>query len=128
MVNIPLMRQIELLEGMTVSDAETGEVACRSRACAVSGITQVVTSRVVMAAPGMFCLPFIMKAMEKKAWFRSRPALHGPFQVAGVGCFLLFMVPFACALFPRMSRSRQSTCDKKTRRRIHSCKLSTKTK
>merc|ERR1711973_169062 len=45
MVNIPLMRQIELLEGMTVSDAETGEV---------------VTSRVVMAAPGMFCLPFIM--------------------------------------------------------------------
>merc|ERR1712107_915464 len=56
---------------------------------------------VVMAAPGMFCLPFIMKAMEKKAWFRSRPALHGPFQVAGVGCILLFMVPFACALFPQ---------------------------
>jgi len=100
-VNIPLMRQIELLEGMTVSDAETGEVACRSRVCAVSGITQVVTSRVVMAAPGMFCLPFIMKQMEKKPWFKSRPALHAPFQVMGVGCFLLFMVPFACALFPQ---------------------------
>merc|ERR1719222_1685232 len=82
LVNIPLMRQIELLEGMTVSDAETGEVACRSRVCAVSGITQVVTSRVIMAAPGMFCLPFIMK-------------------VLGVGCFLMFMVPFACALFPQ---------------------------
>merc|ERR1712210_281291 len=81
LVNIPLMRQIELLEGMTVSDAETGEVACRSRVCAVSGITQVVTSRVIMAAPGMFCLPFIMKQMEKKPWFKSRPAIHGPFQV-----------------------------------------------
>ena len=85
---------------------------------------QVVTSRVIMAAPGMFCLPFIMKVsnnicknvlsfinchfiihklslsiviiifmiyhhahhdhfqqMEKKPWFKSRPALHGPFQV-----------------------------------------------
>merc|ERR1719411_2304140 len=109
---------------MTVSDAETGEVACRSRACAVSGITQVVTSRVVMAAPGMFCLPFIMKHMEKKAWFKSRPALHGPFQVLGVGCFLLFMVPFACALFPQNVeitselRLPQTTFDKKTQWRI----------
>merc|ERR1719430_2927693 len=80
MVNIPLMRQVELLEGSTVLD-ESGEVACRSRVCAVSGISQVVTSRVVMAAPGMFCLPFIMKQMEKKPWFKSRPALHAPFQV-----------------------------------------------
>lgn len=99
-VNIPLMRQVELMEGITVFD-ESGDVACRSRVCAVSGISQVVTSRVVMAAPGMFCLPFVMKAMEKKPWFKSRPAIHGPFQVLGVGCFLLFMVPFACALFPQ---------------------------
>ena len=64
--------------------------------------------------------------MEKKPWFKSRPAIHGPFQVPlllltllsgtksaedmediftcqvlGVGCFLMFMVPFACALFPQ---------------------------
>merc|ERR1719430_2404357 len=88
-VNIPLMRQVELMEGITVTDS-SGEVACQSKVCAVSGISQVVTSRVVMAAPGMFCLPFVMKAMEKKPWFKSRPALHGPFQVMGVGCFLLF--------------------------------------
>merc|ERR1719341_42600 len=60
-----------------------------------------VASRVIMAAPGMFCLPFIMKQMERKPWFKSRPAIHGPFQVLGVGCFLMFMVPFACALFPQ---------------------------
>jgi len=100
-VNIPLMRQIELVEGISVMDAETGEVVCRSRVCAVSGITQVVASRVAMAAPGMFCLPFIMKQMEKKPWFKARPALHAPFQVTGVGCFLLLMVPLACAIFPQ---------------------------
>jgi len=100
-VNIPLMRQIELIEGITVFDSESGDAACKSKVCAVSGISQVVISRVTMAAPGMFCLPFIMQKMEQKHWFKSRPSLHGPFQVLGVGCFLLFMVPFACALFPQ---------------------------
>jgi hypothetical protein len=49
----------------------------------------------------MLLLPIVMERMERKAWFRSRTVLHAPFQVLGVGCFLLFMVPFACALFPQ---------------------------
>jgi len=99
-VNIPLMRQQELLEGISMTD-ETGEVACYSRTCAVAGISKVVISRVAMAAPGMFCLPVIMQKMEKKPWFKSRPVLHAPFQVLGVGCFLLVMVPMACSIFPQ---------------------------
>ena len=47
-----------------------------------------------MAAPGMFALPVIMERMEKQSWFKSRPVLHAPFQVLGVGCFLLFMACF----------------------------------
>ena len=54
-----------------------------------------------MAAPGMFALPVIMERMEKQSWFRSRPVLHAPFQVLGVGCFLLFMVPTACSIWPQ---------------------------
>ena len=54
-----------------------------------------------MAAPGMFALPIIMERMEKQSWFRSRPVLHAPFQVLGVGCFLLFMVPTACSIWPQ---------------------------
>ena len=51
-----------------------------------------------MAAPGMFALPVIMERMERLSWFRARPALHPPFQVLGVGCFLLVMVLIlACA-------------------------------
>jgi hypothetical protein len=42
---------------------------------------QVVFSRISIAAPGMFFLPFIMEKMEKKSWFKSRPFLHAPFQV-----------------------------------------------
>ena len=101
-VNIPLMRQKELLEGVDLTTAEKpDEKLCQSKYAATKGIGQVVVSRNVMMAPGMFFLPFIMKSMEKRAWFMKRPALHAPFQVAGVGCFLLFMVPAACAIFPQ---------------------------
>ena len=99
-VNIPLMRQQEILEGMNLTD-EAGEVACYSRACAVDGISKVVASRISMAAPGMFALPVIMQRMERLAWFRARPALHAPFQVLGVGCFLMVMVPTGCSIWPQ---------------------------
>ena len=99
-VNIPLMRQQELMEGMTLTD-EKGEVACLSKSCAKDGISKVVMSRISMAAPGMFALPVIMERMERLSWFRSRPSLHPPFQVMGVGCFLLFMVPTACSIWPQ---------------------------
>ena len=62
---------------------------------------QVVISRISMAAPGMFALPVIMEKMEKQSWFKTRPVLHAPFQVMGVGCFLLFMVPTACSIWPQ---------------------------
>jgi len=99
-VNIPLMRQVELMEGITVTDPN-GEVACKSKAAAKEGISQVVLSRVIMAAPGMFFLPFIMEKLETKTWFKSRPVIHAPFQVLGVGCFLVLMVPIGCSIYPQ---------------------------
>ncbi|XP_023346028.1 sideroflexin-2 [Eurytemora carolleeae] len=99
-VNIPLMRQNELINGIAIYD-EQGNRAGTSKLAAKIGISQVVSSRIVMAAPGMLVLPLIMEKMERKHWFKSRSYLHAPFQVGGVGCFLLVMVPFACALFPQ---------------------------
>lgn len=99
-INIPLMRQNELMNGIAIYD-EKGERAGSSKLAAKIGISQVVTSRICMAAPGMMMLPIIMERMERLPWFKSRTKLHAPFQVAGVGCFLLFMVPLACAFFPQ---------------------------
>uniref|UniRef100_A0A1L8E039 Sidoreflexin n=2 Tax=Nyssomyia neivai TaxID=330878 RepID=A0A1L8E039_9DIPT len=99
-VNIPLMRQNELIQGIEVSD-EDGNIVGKSRVAAVKGISQVVLSRITMAAPGMLILPVIMEKLEKIAWFRRMHILHAPFQTFAVGCFLSFMVPTACALFPQ---------------------------
>lgn len=99
-VNIPLMRQNELKSGIDVED-ENGNVVGKSRLAAASGITQVVVSRITMAAPGMIILPVIMERLERQKWFNRLSILHAPFQVMMVGCFLIFMVPTACGLFPQ---------------------------
>uniref|UniRef100_G3NFA2 Sidoreflexin n=1 Tax=Gasterosteus aculeatus aculeatus TaxID=481459 RepID=G3NFA2_GASAC len=63
-VNVPMMRQQEILNGIAVTD-ENGNKLGHSTKAAVKGITQVVVSRITMAAPGMIILPIIMQRMEK---------------------------------------------------------------
>ncbi|KAL0964696.1 hypothetical protein UPYG_G00327710 [Umbra pygmaea] len=99
-VNIPMMRQQELLNGIAVTD-ENGNKLGHSKKAAVKGITQVVISRVTMAAPGMIILPIIMQRLEKYKFMQRITFLHGPLQVMMVGGFLVFMVPAACSLFPQ---------------------------
>lgn len=107
-VNIPLMRQNELKNGIEVVD-EHGNVVGKSRLAALTGITQVVASRITMAAPGMIILPVIMQRLEKINWFNKFKILHAPFQVMAVGCFLIVMVPTACGLFPQRASLSSST-------------------
>ncbi|XP_072177449.1 sideroflexin-2-like [Diadema setosum] len=101
-VNIPMMRQQELMNGIVIYDDNGNEVG-RSKKAAVNGISKVVFSRIFMAAPGMCLLPVVMERLIKYPWFNRVPALHAPFQVLAVGCFLVFMTPCACALFPQKS-------------------------
>lgn len=84
-INIPLMRQNEILHGIDIYD-ENGNNVGKSRMAAVKGICQVVVSRIVMCAPGMLILPMIMESLEKFKAFRRVSVLHGPFQVVAVGC------------------------------------------
>uniref|UniRef100_A0A1B6K4H5 Sideroflexin n=1 Tax=Homalodisca liturata TaxID=320908 RepID=A0A1B6K4H5_9HEMI len=99
-VNIPLMRQNELIYGIDVSD-ENGNIIGESRLAAVKGISQVVLCRIIMCAPGMNILPIIMKRLEQNDKFRAATWSHAPFQTLMVGGFLLFMVPFACSIWPQ---------------------------
>ncbi|PAA71111.1 hypothetical protein BOX15_Mlig020183g4, partial [Macrostomum lignano] len=103
LVNLPLMRQAELLQGVQVKD-ENGNQVGTSRYAACKGIGQVVTSRITIAAPGMLVTPFIMDRLETARWFaRRRAVLDAPLQTLFIGSFLLFMVPTGCAIFPQNS-------------------------
>lgn len=99
-VNIPMMRQQELIQGICVKDRNQNELGHSQRAAAV-GIAQVVISRITMAAPGMILLPVIMERLERLHLMKKVKVMHAPLQVLLCGCFLLFMVPVACGLFPQ---------------------------
>ncbi|XP_043568987.1 sideroflexin-2 isoform X1 [Chiloscyllium plagiosum] len=99
-VNIPMMRQQEIISGIAVTDENDNQLG-KSRNAAVKGITQVVISRVTMAAPGMIILPIMMEHVERYPFMQRIKFFHAPLQVMLVGCFLIFMVPAACSLFPQ---------------------------
>lgn len=83
-VNIPLMRQNELIEGVSCQDAHGNEIG-KSKIAAAKGISQVTLSRILMAAPGMLVLPVIMQKLERYPWFKRLSILHAPFQTLAVG-------------------------------------------
>uniref|UniRef100_M3YMG5 Sideroflexin-1 n=5 Tax=Mustelinae TaxID=169418 RepID=M3YMG5_MUSPF len=101
-INIPLMRQRELKVGIPVTD-ENGNRLGESANAAKQAITQVVVSRILMAAPGMAIPPFIMNTLEKKAFLKRFPWMSAPIQVGLVGFCLVFATPLCCALFPQKS-------------------------
>lgn len=80
-----MMRQNELVHGIEVQD-EDGNIVGKSRLAAVKGITEVVVSRITMAAPGMLLLPLIMERLERIPSFKRMTLLHAPFQTMAVGC------------------------------------------
>ncbi|XP_047468636.1 sideroflexin-2-like [Penaeus chinensis] len=110
-INIPLMRQNEIQKGITVCDDKGNELG-ESKLAAVKGITQVVVSRIIMAAPGMTILPLVMERLEKQAWLRRNPRLNAPFQTLTCGLILTFMTPTACSLFNQKCSLSTSTLSK----------------
>ncbi|KAF6281323.1 sideroflexin 1 [Rhinolophus ferrumequinum] len=92
----------ELKVGIPVTD-ENGNRLGESAHAARQAITQVVVSRILMAAPGMAIPPFIMNTLEKKAFLKRFPWMSAPIQVGLVGFCLVFATPLCCALFPQKS-------------------------
>ncbi|KAJ6669124.1 hypothetical protein lerEdw1_007933, partial [Lerista edwardsae] len=90
----------ELINGVMVMDENDNPLG-ESRKAAIKGITEVVVSRITMAAPGMILLPIVMERLEKYPFMKKIQVLHAPLQTVFVGVLLVFMVPIACALFPQ---------------------------
>ncbi|KAL3870308.1 hypothetical protein ACJMK2_038384 [Sinanodonta woodiana] len=97
-VNIPLMRQSEIVNGVPVYD-KSGKKITESRYAAVKGISQVILSRILMCSPGMILLPVLMEKLEKTAWLQRNRVINPPLQILLSGVTLIVMVPVGCAVF-----------------------------
>lgn len=101
-VNIPLMRQSEIKNGIPVMD-ENGEKLGISKSAAKQAVGMTVLSRIIMAMPGMSIPPLIMNQLEKKSFMKRMPWLASPLQIGMVGFILVFATPLCCAIFPQTS-------------------------
>mmetsp|Transcript_9221 Transcript_9221/g.26984 ORF Transcript_9221/g.26984 Transcript_9221/m.26984 type:complete len:225 (-) Transcript_9221:428-1102(-) len=99
-VNIPLMRQREVIEGIDVQDA-TGKTIGKSKEAAKESLRQVVPSRILMAMPAMFVPPVVMERLERTALLRRMPILKAPCTVLLTGMMLSLSTPLCCAIFPQ---------------------------
>lgn len=101
-VNIPMMRSQEIQNGIGISLTDGTEVG-KSGNAAVAAISQVIPSRVAMAAPAMFLTPVVMAFAEKTAFVIKNPWVKAPATVFLTGLALTFSTPLACALFKQQA-------------------------
>eukprot|EP00124_Ichthyophonus_hoferi_P001712 Ihof_evm6s97 gene=Ihof_evmTU6s97 len=99
-VNIPLMRQRELVNGITVSTEDEVPIG-NSKTAARSAVGQVVPSRILMATPGLVLPAIAMASLSKRPLLAKNPWLGAPITVALAGACLIFSTPLCCALFPQ---------------------------
>ncbi|XP_065882953.1 sideroflexin-1-like [Dysidea avara] len=119
-INIPMIRQKEIREGIDIKDSEGNELG-KSKVAAKKAISQVVLSRIAMAGPSMMLTPVIMEVLEKKTTILKRwPVFNAPIQIFFVGFFLAFATPMCCAIFPQQSSISVSKLEKEVQSTIPS--------
>lgn len=96
-INIPIMRNQELMEGIRIFNDKEKEVGY-SKIAARSATAQVVFSRIIMAIPSLLLTPIILQGMANRCML-VKPWVE-PVAATGIcGLILTFATPLACALF-----------------------------
>ena len=103
-INIPLMRQNEIKEGVRVS-AEEGEICGKSRRAAIMAIFQTFIGRTIISLPSMFLCPLIYTRLLKRFPLLSKKKSL-TILIPGVltGIFYLPGIPLGCSAFPQTAR------------------------
>ena len=119
-VNIPLMRQRELIDGVDVKVDDN--VIGKSAVAAKQAVMQVIPSRILMATPGMIIPPLLMNSLEKTAVLRANPVLKAPLTVLLTGLCLTFSTPMCCAIYSQESTIPTSVLEEDLQVRIRELK------
>ena len=101
-INIPLMRQSELINGVPVMDEEGNRLGL-SKTAARQAVMLTVVSRISMTLPCMGIAPIIMNYLDRKSFMKRMPWLASPIQIGLIGLILVFATPLCCAIFPQAS-------------------------
>ena len=102
-INIPLMRQNEIKEGVRVS-TEEGAYCGNSRRAAMLGIFQTFLGRLVFASPSFILAPIMYTRLIKHfPIFYTKKSLSALVQGMLTGLLYFPSIPLGCSLFPQKS-------------------------
>eukprot|EP01135_Chromosphaera_perkinsii_P004777 Nk52_evm8s296 gene=Nk52_evmTU8s296 len=97
-VNVFLMRQKELREGIAIQDSEGNERG-KSKIAGFNALSQVAASRVCISTPALTIPPIIGTFLERR--FSLSPRAMVFVNVTTVSLMLMTALPFAIGLFPQ---------------------------
>eukprot|EP00090_Calanus_glacialis_P047212 TRINITY_DN966_c0_g1_i1.p1 TRINITY_DN966_c0_g1~~TRINITY_DN966_c0_g1_i1.p1 ORF type:complete len:321 (-),score=104.09 TRINITY_DN966_c0_g1_i1:445-1407(-) len=118
-LNIPLMRRLELQDGIMLETKE-GELVGTSKIAAKEGIGMVTVSRIAMAMPGMVLIPLVMNKLETQGLFKKYPKANAPLQIVLVGLILTFATPLCCAIFEQKASIKPTALEQELQDKIKS--------
>uniref|UniRef100_H3A105 Sidoreflexin n=1 Tax=Latimeria chalumnae TaxID=7897 RepID=H3A105_LATCH len=104
-VNIPMMRQQEILSGITVIDDNGNELGNSRKKAERDGTGARILKRTLCYLEGMWSSNLICTSLLKHNLLQRIKFLHGPLQVLLVGCLNGFYVPDGVFLSPLPLRS-----------------------
>ncbi|RDD41978.1 Sideroflexin-1 [Trichoplax sp. H2] len=88
-INIPMMRQKELSEGILVKDKDGTSIGYSKNSYSTYLSYLLVLS------------PIVMNFLDKKPSIQRMPYVRAPIQILLTGILLTFMTPACCAIFPQ---------------------------
>ncbi|XP_024942545.1 sideroflexin-2 isoform X2 [Cephus cinctus] len=90
MVNLPIMRQREIIRGIPISPKDQESMAImNSKIASIKAISECVICRIVMAAPGMILIPVIMNRIKPYCFYQLRPWIRFPVEISLCGALQL---------------------------------------
>ncbi|KAJ3175195.1 hypothetical protein HDU87_006430 [Geranomyces variabilis] len=99
-LNVILMRQKELVDGIDVLDAD-GNTVGKSTTAGRHAIAQVAISRVATSFPIMVIPSLVMARLDRSAWMKANMRWRTPINLFTITGSLLVALPCAVALFPQ---------------------------
>ncbi|KAJ3168004.1 hypothetical protein HDU88_001952 [Geranomyces variabilis] len=99
-LNVILMRQKELVDGIDVLDAD-GNTVGKSTTAGRHAIAQVAISRVATSFPIMVIPSLVMARLDRSAWMKANMRWRTPINLLTITGSLLAALPCAVALFPQ---------------------------
>ncbi|KAI8826213.1 Tricarboxylate/iron carrier [Fimicolochytrium jonesii] len=113
-LNVLLMRQKELTEGIDVTD-EQGNSVGKSTEAGKKAIAQVAISRVATSFPVVFIPSLLMARIDRTQFLKRHPGYRTPINLATITGSLLAALPCAVALFPQRATMRVSDLEERMR-------------